>query len=97
MMKPKRDGWYQCTIRHGENMEKAYVTDLLYKARLNRWIDVHRQNVFEGYRVFNVRGPIDACLRVHIIGNLIVRYLKHYLAQIRLIKQGQILKLWKQD
>lgn len=50
--KPKRDGWYQCTIRHGENMEKAYVTDLLYKARLDKWIDIHRQSVFEGYKVY---------------------------------------------
>lgn len=63
--KPKRDGWYQCTIRHGENMEKAYVTDLLYKARLDKWIDVHHQNVFEGYRVFKSHGPLAEDLRVH--------------------------------
>lgn len=52
LTKPKRDGWYQCTIRHGENMEKAYVTDLLYKARTDKWIDVHRQSVFENYKVY---------------------------------------------
>ena len=52
LLKPRYDGWYQCTIRHGENMEKAYVADLLYKARENKWIDTRRQQVFEGYKVY---------------------------------------------
>lgn len=58
--KPKKDGWYQCTARHGNGIDQACVMDIYYNTRENKWIDRRRQDVFDGYKVYKpCRAPID--------------------------------------
>lgn len=49
--KPEKDGWYICSIRYGEEPGQAYVMDLYYDTRLNRWKDNRRLDVFNSYSV----------------------------------------------
>ena len=55
--RPKEDGYYLCTI----GMEgDPYLLKLFYSTRKNKWIDIRRQNVFDGYVVYKVcRAPIE--------------------------------------
>lgn len=50
--KPKKSGWYICSIRYGEEQGQAYVMDLWWDEKLERWRDNRRINVFELYEVF---------------------------------------------
>lgn len=60
LMKPKKDGWYQCTAAHGNGLNKSKVMDMFYRKRDDRWIDIRRQTVFDGYKVYkSCRAPID--------------------------------------
>lgn len=52
-LKPKRDGWYLCTV--GDQ-----VTRLYYNEREDRWVNVSRQQVFDGYKVYKTgREPLE--------------------------------------
>lgn len=58
-IKPKVSGRYQCTVQHGggENVSKVME---LYFTQDGRWINYDRQNVFDGYKVYQAcRAPID--------------------------------------
>lgn len=56
--KPKEGKFYLCTIGIGE--EQGYVLKLFYSVKEDRWIDIHRQKVFDGYVVYKVcRAPIE--------------------------------------
>lgn len=59
-LKPKKDGWYQCTTAHGNGLNRPRVMDLYFNAELEKWLDIRRQNVFDGYKVYlPCRAPID--------------------------------------
>lgn len=54
--KPKKDGFYLCTIDVGER----YIEKLWYNSRFNTWSDLRRQKVFDGYVVYKpCRAPIQ--------------------------------------
>ena len=56
--KPKEDGFYLCTIPMGTT--DGYVRKLMYSTRTDKWTDIYRQKVFDGYVVYKVcRAPID--------------------------------------
>ena len=56
--KPKEDGYYLCTIAMGET--DGYVLKLFYNTRTDKWTDIRRQKVFDGYVVYKVcRAPIE--------------------------------------
>lgn len=48
--KPKFNGWYQCTVKHGFGVHKPRVMDLYFHD--GYWIDRRRKQVFEGYKVY---------------------------------------------
>lgn len=50
--KPKEKGWYQCSIRYGEDKNQAYVMDLYYYPESDKWKDNRRQDVFNTYAVY---------------------------------------------
>lgn len=50
--KPKKDGWYQCTVNDGFQDGRPRVMDLHYDTITGRWVDLRRQRVFEGYKVY---------------------------------------------
>lgn len=53
--KPKNEGWYQCTVKHGYGIDKPRVMDLFWWYAPDRggvWVDRRRKEVFEGYKVF---------------------------------------------
>ena len=59
--KPKKDGWYQCTVQHGFGIDQLRVMDL-YFCTIDRecWLDKRRRQVFDGYKVYKPsRAPID--------------------------------------
>lgn len=57
-MKPKEDGWYQCTIlyvlseNNGNPEYGTYVMDLHWYSGVQKWKDNRRQNVFTDYDVY---------------------------------------------
>ena len=56
--KPKGSGFYLCTIGIGE--EEGYILKLFYSVKEDKWIDIRRQKVFDGYVVYKVcRAPIE--------------------------------------
>ena len=56
--KPKEDGFYLCTIPMGTT--DGYVRKLMYSTRTDKWTDIYRQKVFDGYVVYKVcRAPIE--------------------------------------
>lgn len=72
--KPKKSGWYQCSVMEGYGIGGSRVLDLYYEAEIEsynnvniikpqntgRWIDYRRQSVFSGYKVYNAcRAPIE--------------------------------------
>ena len=62
--KPKESGWYLCTTRFQFpselTEEKCFVHQLFYDSHSDKWIDISRQSVFEGYVVYkSCRAPIQ--------------------------------------
>lgn len=57
--KPKKQGWYICSIRYGEEEGQAYVMDLWWNEKLERWQDNRRINVFQLYEVFGYGKKIN--------------------------------------
>lgn len=58
--KPKEFGWYQCTVDCSDDRRKFKVMDLYFDANHNLWLDLRRQNVFDGYKTYHVsRAPIE--------------------------------------
>lgn len=56
--KPKESGFYLCTINMSDI--DSYVMKLFYSPEKDKWIDIHRQKVFDGYVVYKVcRAPIE--------------------------------------
>lgn len=56
--KPAKDGWYQCSVRYGNEPGEAYVMDLFYYADKDIWRDNRRQGVFNIYEVYRpCKGP----------------------------------------
>ena len=49
--KPKKQGWYICSIRYGEEPGQAYVMDLFWDEKREVWKDNRRLNVFQEYEV----------------------------------------------
>ena len=75
MFKPKRPGFYQCTVKYGYNLDNVKVMDLYFDNN-GKWIDQYRQDVFSGYRVYKSgRLPLEEnrvytdnlCERDHVI------------------------------
>ena len=55
--KPKKNGYYLCTLTE---ISSPSMMMLYYKVREDKWIDISRQTVFDGYNVFKVcRAPIE--------------------------------------
>ena len=53
-LKPKKDGRYLCTTENGK------VMDLFYDTIEKTWIDIRRQNVFDGYKCYKqCREPLE--------------------------------------
>ena len=50
--KPKKRGWYICSIRYGEDKRQAYVMDLFWDEVRGVWKDNRRLNVFSTYEVY---------------------------------------------
>lgn len=58
--RPKKDGWYQCWIKNGEDSKYWYVMDLYFDSCEKKWLDRRRQSVFNGYKVYKSgREPLD--------------------------------------
>lgn len=62
--KPKESGYYLCTTSESQtalyNNSVNFVHTLYYNKREDKWIDISRQTVFEGYVVYKVcRAPIE--------------------------------------
>lgn len=53
-VKPKEDGWYQCSIEFyvTENETQRYIMDLYWYSEAKRFIDNRRKNVFDEYDVY---------------------------------------------
>lgn len=61
LFQPKNSGWYLCTVVHGNGLNKPRVMELYFDAITNKWINRHRQLVFDGYNVYeSCRAPIDS-------------------------------------
>lgn len=59
-IKPKEPGSYLCTVMHGKGENQPVVMELYYSLGGN-WINKHRKNVFDGYKVYaSTRAPIDS-------------------------------------
>lgn len=56
--KPKEKGWYQCSIRYGEEKGEAYVMDLWWDDKREVWKDNRRLNVYQTYEVYGWGGSI---------------------------------------
>lgn len=74
-IKPRKSGKYQCTIKHGCGIDIPDVVELYYTED-SQWVNKNRQNVFDGYKVYNAcREPIEvnrvytdsACLRIDVV------------------------------
>lgn len=56
--KPKEDAYYLCTIGMGKT--DGYILKLFYNTRTDKWTDIRRQKVFDGYVVYKLcRAPIE--------------------------------------
>ena len=57
---PRKSGWYQCTAAHGNGLDHPRVMDLYFNSETDKWLDLRRQRVFDGYKVYlPCRAPID--------------------------------------
>lgn len=79
--KPKKEGWYQCTVLYETNTDSPYPVnmDLYFWFAPDRggiWVDRRRESVFDGYKVYMPnRAPIDdnrvfrdsGCERVDVV------------------------------
>lgn len=50
--KPKKSGWYTCSMRFSERPEDAYTMDLFWDEKREVWKDNRRLNVFQCYEVY---------------------------------------------
>ena len=50
--KPKKRGWYICSIRYGENPCQDYVMDLFWDEKIEQWKDNRRLDVYNTYKVY---------------------------------------------
>lgn len=50
--KPKKRGWYICSIRYGNDPEQAYVMDLFWDDEVEKWKDNRRIDVYDTYKVY---------------------------------------------
>lgn len=50
--KPKKRGWYICSIQYGEEKEQNYVMDLFWDDEKKLWKDNRRLDVYNMYYVF---------------------------------------------
>ena len=50
--KPKKRGWYICSIRYGEDPCQAYVMDLFWDEKMEQWKDNRRLDVYNTYKVY---------------------------------------------
>lgn len=56
--KPEHNGYYLCTVIEANGEHTLYK--LYYKKTVDKWIDMSRQTVFDGYVVYKVcRAPIE--------------------------------------
>lgn len=72
--KPKKNGWYQCTIDsvvdEEKNQYQSYVMDLYYDVKNNKWIDNRRQDIFNIYEVYgHCKGPNGTTALERIYGD----------------------------
>lgn len=74
--KPKTDGIYLCTVAHGAGENIPKVMELKFTKWNSKWIRAERQNVFDGYQVYeSCRAPIhdnlvysdSECERIDVI------------------------------
>ena len=56
--KPKEKGWYQCSIRYGEEHGEAYVMDLWWDPVREVWKDNRRLSIFQTYEVYGYDSDI---------------------------------------
>lgn len=54
--KPKKNGWYICSIRYGDEPDQAYVMDLYWYGEVQQWRDNRALNVFTDYYVYDENG-----------------------------------------
>nr|WP_296955186.1 hypothetical protein [uncultured Mediterraneibacter sp.] len=60
LMNPRKSGWYQCTVAHGGGENIPKVMELYFQDWNENWLNPRRQNVFDGYKVYESgRAPID--------------------------------------
>ena len=62
--KPKQSGYYLCTTSEVQIFAYenciSFIHILYYSKRRDKWIDISRQTVFDGYVVYKVcRAPIE--------------------------------------
>ena len=50
--KPSKGGWYICSIRYGEEPGQAYVMDLFWDEKEEKWKDNRRLDVYNTYEVY---------------------------------------------
>lgn len=51
---PKKDGWYVCTT------QDYWVRYLYFNTQTKRWVNVSRQTIFDGYKVYKpCRAPVE--------------------------------------
>lgn len=50
--KPLKLGWYICSIRYGEEPGQAYVMDLFWDEKEEKWKDNRRLDVYNTYEVY---------------------------------------------
>lgn len=58
--KPRKDGWYLCTVQDGYGVNEPKVLYLYFRKWDQRWINDTRQTVFDGYKVYESgKAPIE--------------------------------------
>ena len=58
--KPRKEGYYLCTIKTDMETGYSYVTRLFYDKIHDKWVNNDRLSVFSGYNVYKVcRAPIE--------------------------------------
>ena len=50
--KPSKRDWYICSIRYGEEPGQAYVMDLFWDEKEEKWKDNRRLDVYNTYEVY---------------------------------------------
>lgn len=69
--KPKKSGWYLCSIRFGTTYLTEYIMDLYYDAEHDVWKDDRRINVFQLYTVIDALGKHvyrdETCIRNDVV------------------------------